>query len=116
MSQPVTANWNVTTINGVPMLVIDLAQFRIPLDWDPSSNMFLAVAAPNAAVQQAIGTGAFPALLQGKDGPPPGLSTIINFTPLAYDDATPDSASWTELSTNLYQLNLALHRGPPGQD
>lgn len=116
MSAPVTANWNVTTINGVPYLVIDLAQFRIPLDWDPSSNMFLAVAAPNAAVQQAIGVGNFPALLQGADGDPPTLDPIIDFTPLAWNDTTPDSASWTEIATNTYQLSLALHQGQPGPD
>jgi|SRR5579875_2113260 len=119
MTPPQTPNWNTTTINGVPYLVISLAQFMVPLDWDPSSNMFLAVAAPNAAVQDQIaqGVGGFPALLQGKDGPPPGLSEIINFNPLEADDPTPDSASWSTIGTNLYQLNLALHRGqagPPG--
>lgn len=113
MTQP-TANWNTTTINGVPYLVIDLAQFMVPLDWDPNSSMFLAVAAPNAAVQQAIGKGNFPALLQGQTGPMPNISPIINFTPLAYTDPTPDAASWTQLNSTTWQLNLSLHQGEPG--
>lgn len=104
---PVT-NWNTTYIDGKPYLVIDIAKFRIPLDWDPSSNMFFAVAAPDG------GLGGFPALVQGDDGATPDLDTTINFTPLAWNDPTPDSASWTELSANLYRLNLALHKGAPG--
>jgi hypothetical protein len=110
-----TANWNVTTIDGVEYLVINTAQFRIPLDWDPSSNMMIAVAAPNAAVP--IGVGGFPALVTGAPGPAPVLSDIINFTGLAATDTTPDSASFSLIGTNLYQLNLTLHdgvAGPPG--
>lgn len=104
---PVT-NWTTTYIDGKAFLVIDVAKFRIPLDWDPSSNMFIAVAAPDG------GIGGFPALVQGDDGVPPDLDTTINFTALAWDDPTADSASFTELSENLYRLNLVLHNGPPG--
>jgi hypothetical protein len=107
-----SANWNVTTIDGVKMLVINTAQFRVPLDWSPDSNMFLAVAAPNAAVP--IGTGGFPALVTGAPGPAPIISPIINFTPLAFGSSTPDSASWSVIGTNQYQLNLALHLGATG--
>jgi hypothetical protein len=111
MSSP-TANWQVTNIDGVDYLVITTAQFRVPLDWDPSSNMFIAVAAPNGAVP--IATGGFPALIQGAPGAVPTISDTINFTGLAYDDSTADSASWTEVGTNEYELNLTLHDGAPG--
>lgn len=104
---PVTT-WNTTYIDGKPYLVIDVAKFRIPLDWDPSSNMFMAVAAPEG------GLGNFPALVRGDDGFTPDIDTTINFTALAWDNPTPDSASWTELSANLYRLNLSLHTGEPG--
>lgn len=101
-------NWTVTTIDGKQYLVIEVAQFRIPLDWDPSSNMFIAVAAPDG------GLGGFPALVQGDDGETPNIDTVINFTSLAYGDPTPDFASWTETSENTYRLNLGLHTGAPG--
>ena len=101
-------NWTTTIINGREFLVIDVAQFRIPLDWDPSSNMFFAVAAPDG------GLGGFQALVQGDDGVTPDIETVINFTPLAWDDPTPDSASWTETSEGVYRLNLQLHKGSPG--
>lgn len=104
---PVT-NWSSTFIDGKEYLVIDVAQFRVPLDWDPSSNMFLAVAAPYG------GLGSFPALVQGDDGQTPNIDTVINFTVLDWDDPTPSTASWTEISENLYRLNLALHNGPQG--
>jgi hypothetical protein len=107
-----SANWNVTTIDGVKMLVINTAQFRVPLDWSPDSNMFIAVAAPNAAVP--IGTGGFPALVTGAPGPAPIISPDINFTSLAFGSSTPDSASWSVIGTNQYQLNLALHLGATG--
>lgn len=51
-----TTNWNVTTIDGQEYLVMDSAEFRIPLDFDPSSNMFVAVAASPG------GLGNFPTL------------------------------------------------------
>lgn len=85
-----------------------MAKFRIPLDWDPSSNMFFAVAAPSG------GLGGIPALVQGDDGETPNIDSTINFAELDFDDPTPASASWTEVSENLYRLNLALHRGPRG--
>ena len=100
--------WNQTYIDGKPYLVIDVAKFRIPLDWDPSSNMFMAVAAPDG------GLGNFPALVRGDDGATPDIDTVINFSALAWNDPTPDYASWTEVSANLYRLNLGLHTGEPG--
>lgn len=104
---PVT-NWTSTTIDGKEYLVIDVAKFRIPLDWDPSSSMFIAVAAPDG------GLGSFPGLVQGDPGPAPVIDTTINFTALSDGDPTPDSASWTKTGTNTYKLNLALHKGEKG--
>src|ERR1700747_2498658 len=104
---PVTT-WNIATIDGVDYLVISVAQFRVPLEWDPSSNMFIAVAAPSG------GLGNFPALVKGDPGDAAQIDSVINFTALDYSDSTPDSASFTTLSPGLYQLNLALHKGSPG--
>lgn len=103
-------NWNTTIIDGKPFLVIDVAKFRIPLDWDPSSNMFLAVAAPDG------GLGNFPALVKGEDGDTPDIDNTIIFTALEPDDVTADFASWTETSENVYQLSLGLHKGLKGDD
>jgi hypothetical protein len=80
----------------------------IPLDWDPSSNVVLLVAAPTGGVLD------YPALAQGDPGPASTFDTVVNFTALAYTDPTVDSASMTLLSPGYYQLNLALHTGGPG--
>jgi hypothetical protein len=106
---PVT-NWNETVINGKNYLVIEVAQLRIPLDWDPNSNVFIAVAAP------AGGELNYPALVQGDPGETPDIDNVIDFTPLDPDDPTPDFASWTETSPNVYQLSLGLHTGQTGAD
>lgn len=102
-----TTTWNTTTIDGVEYLVIDTAKFRIPLDWDPNSNMFIAVASPVG------GLGSFPALVKGDTGDQPTLDNV-NFTVLEADDPTVDSASWTETSPGVYDLDLVLHKGPQG--
>lgn len=70
--------------------------------------MFIAVAAPIG------GLGAFPALVKGDPGDPPILLPV-NFTALEVDDLTPDSATWTEVAPDEYQLNLTLHKGPQGE-
>lgn len=102
-----TTTWNTTTIDGVEYLVIDTAKFRIPLDWDPNSNMFIAVAAPTG------GLGSFPALVKGDTGDTPTLSSV-NYTVLEADDPTADSASFTEVSPGVYDLDLSIHKGPQG--
>jgi len=78
------------------------------LDWDPSSNVFIAVAAPTG------GLGNFPALVKGDAGDPPTIDTNINLTALEYGDVTADSAHWTETSPGTWQLSLSLHKGAPG--
>ena len=101
-------NWNTTTINGKQYLVIETAAFRIPLDFDPSSAMFIAVAAPDGAL------GNVPWLLKGDPGDPAILTTAIQFTPLDPSDPTPDAASLLALGNNTYQLVLSLHKGQKG--
>lgn len=102
-----STTWNTTQIDGKDYLVIDTAQFRVPLDWDASSQMFIAVAAPTG------GLGNFPALVKGDKGDTPVLDTI-DFTAIEADDPTPDSASWTETSPGVFKLSLVLHKGPQG--
>lgn len=87
-----------------------MAKFRIPLDWDPSSNMFIAVAAPDG------GLGNFPALVRGDDGAPPDIDNTILFTALEPTDTTADFASFNEIAPNVYQMSLGLHKGLKGDD
>lgn len=104
-------NWQTTFINGKEYLVIEVAQLRVPLEWDPSSNVFIAVAAPTGGLLN------FPALVRGDDGVTPDIDSVINFAALEPDDPTPDYASWTKVNPTLYRLNLGLHigeQGPPG--
>lgn len=85
-----------------------MALLRIPLDFDPTSATFIAVAAPTG------GLANMPALVKGDPGDPPTIDTTIDFTALAYDDASPDSAVWTETSPGTFKLSLELHKGQPG--
>lgn len=103
-------NWNLTYIDGKPFLVIDVAKFRIPLDWDPSSNMFIAVAAPDG------GLGNFPALVKGDDGDSPTIDSSILFEAMDYDDPGEEYASFDEITPGVFQLSLGLRRGEPGSD
>lgn len=105
-------NWNTTVIDGKNYLVIDLAKLRIPLDWDPSSNVFLAVAAPDGVDGDALAS--YPALVQGDPGDAAALDPTVNVTVLDYDDATPDSASWALISPGVYQYTTTQRRGPTG--
>lgn len=103
-------SWNETIIDGKRYLVIELAQLRVPLEWDPSSNVFIAVAAPTGGVLN------YPALVQGDDGETPEIDTAIDFTALDYDDPDPEFASWSETAPNVYKLTLGLRNGAPGAD
>jgi len=105
-----TETWNITTIDGKQYLVVDVAKFRIPLDWDPSSNMFFAVSYPDG------GIGNFTALAKGDTGDIPTLNTAITLTELDPTDTTPASASFTEVSPDTYTMSLALHKGAKGDD
>lgn len=101
--------WELVTIGGVDYWQIETAQFRVPADWVPGSNMFIATAPPGAS-------GNFPAAVKGDKGDTPDLSTTINLTALDYDDPDPDTAAWTETAPDTYQLSLTLHKGPSGED
>lgn len=113
MSDPIVT-WNVTTINGQQYAVINAAQFRIPLDWDPSSGMFIALGLPTG------GWGNFPALAKGDAGPAPTFDETIDLTVLDFDDPTANSASLVLLGETdgvpEYQLAVTMHEGRPGTD
>jgi hypothetical protein len=113
MSSPVVT-WQQVTINGINYLEINTSLLRVPLDWDPSQGLFIAVGEP------AGGFGSFPALVKGDPGPTPLFDTTINLTVLGYTDPTPDSAGLTLLGVSggvpTYQASLSLHEGPPGTD
>ncbi len=91
-------------------MVIDVAKLRIPLDFDPSSTVFLAVAAPDGALFN------FPALVAGDPGATPAIDNTILFTALEPGDATADYASFNEIAPDVYQLSLGLHKGLQGAD
>lgn len=107
MSSPVVT-WNTTTINGIPMLVISLASLMVPMDFDPSGNMFLAVGVPSG------GYANLPFLLKGDTGASPTFDSVINLSVLDFDDPTANSGSLTALGGNVYQAALTLHAGRPG--
>ena len=100
--------WNVTQIDGKDWLVVDLAKFMVPMEWDPNSSMFFAVAVPDG------GVGSFPILAKGDPGDTPSINLSVDFTPLAYSDPTAASASFTETSPDTYKLALQVHEGAPG--
>lgn len=108
---PVT-NWNTAIIDGSNYLVIDMAKLRVPLDWDPSGNVFLAVAAPDGIDGDALFN--HPGLVKGDDGDPPIISTDVGLTVLEYNDPTPDSAQWTQLAPNTYKYVTTQRKGPQG--
>lgn len=41
-----SVSWDIATIDGTEYLVIEAANFRIPLNFDSPSRMFFALAAP----------------------------------------------------------------------
>lgn len=107
-------DWHVSTIEGRRWLIIGLSQFRIPLDWDPSSGFFFAVALPNG------GMANMPAMVKGDPGPSPTFSEDIDLTALDPADPTPDFATLTvltpatEIAGPVYKLGLGLHKGLKG--
>lgn len=87
---------------------------RIPKTYDPTTKSAIILLGPEGGIAQ------IPALVKGDPGEPATIDETISFTALAYDDPTPDSATFTLLTpatTNtppVYRLNLALHKGEPG--
>lgn len=89
---------------------------QIPKTYDPTTKSAIILLGPDGGIAD------IPALVQGDPGQPATLDEAISFTALAYDDTTPDSASFTLITPGtvstppVYRLNLALHKGSPGAD
>lgn len=87
---------------------------RIPKTFDPSTKAAVIMLGPPGGVAE------IPALVKGDPGLPASIDTNINYTVLAYDDPTSDSASFTLLTPAtattpaVYRLSLSLHEGSPG--
>src|SRR5262245_98194 len=78
---------------------------------DPSTGVAQLYLRPQGGMSVGV-----PALETGPPGSPPTIETAINYTPLAWDDVTPSTASWTETAEDVYKLNLSTHDGRPGAD
>jgi len=89
-------------------------EVRIPKTFDPSTKAAVIMLGPPGGIAE------IPALVKGDPGLPASIDTSIDFTVLAYDDPTSDSASFTLLTPAtdttppVYRLELALHEGAPG--
>ena len=105
---PPDDNWTPVTIDGVDMIEITTARFRVPVAWNPNSRMFFAFADPGSSL------GNFPAIAKGDTGDAATLDSTVPLTMLDYGDPTADSASLTALTPTLSQLSLTLHKGAPG--
>ena len=101
--------WELVNVGGIDMWEIETARFRVPAEWVPGSNMFIAVAAPT-------GQGSFPATVQGDPGDTPVIVPEVDLTVLEHDDATPASSLWVETSPDTYQEQRVIHKGVPGDD
>lgn len=101
-------------VDGKEWLEVDLAKFRMPLDWNPESGQYLLIAPP------AGGIGGFAALAQGERGYAPTI-IMSNFEELPSDSVTPGSATLTLLAPGtdaagpVYGLDLAIRRGTDGE-
>jgi hypothetical protein len=106
--------WPVVTYQGVQYRQAQ-GNFLVPVD--ASTGVAIIMLREDGG----IGAG-FQAIEQGPPGKHAEIDATVNFTPLAWDSPTADSASWTELvppdddTPGLYRLNLALHLGEPGTD
>lgn len=82
---------------------------------DPSSGSAVIYLRPTGGMGQGI-----PGVEKGDPGLPPAIDPAVVYTPLAYNDPTPGSASWTvvtppsDSTAGTYKLNLAVHEGSPG--
>lgn len=100
MSWPTTPDGQYWRFEGIILMPVD-----------PSTGVAQLLLRPEGGMGVGI-----PAIVQGDDGVPPTILEEINFTPLPDGDPNPDSASWTQLAPNVYQLNLSLHGGEKGDD
>lgn len=87
---------------------------RIAKTFDPTSKSAIILLGPDGGIAE------IPALVKGDPGQPATIDSAINFTALAWDDPTVDSATFTtlvpgsETTAPVYRLNLSLHKGSPG--
>jgi len=87
---------------------------RVAKTFDPATKSAIILLGPDGGVAD------IPALVKGDPGTPATIDSTINFTALAWDDPTVDSASFSTLTPGtssvspVYRLNLSLHRGAPG--
>lgn len=90
---------------------------QILMPVDPTTGAPVLLLRPQGGMGQGI-----PAVAQGSPGKHAQIDEAINLTELAHDDPTPASASWTILTPptddtpGVYKLNIALHKGEPGDD
>jgi len=89
-------------------------QVQIPKTYDPTTKSAIILLGPENGIAD------IPALAKGDPGPAATFDPQVNFTALAYDDPTVDSASVTTITPGttttspVYRLNLTLHKGAPG--
>ncbi len=86
-----------------------LFEGRVLIPIDPSTGTAQLLLRPQGGLGVAL-----PAIATGATGATPTIDTNITFTELAYNDATPAGASWTQTSPGVYKLTLSVHEGDPG--
>lgn len=106
-------NYEVVTVDGEEFFQWK-SVLRIPKNWTPDSGVFIAVAPPG-------GIANVPAAIKGDTGFTPTIRNV-NLTELANDDPTEASATWTVVTPGtddaapVFDLDLELHAGAPGND
>lgn len=106
MSWPITADGQYYLFEG---------QVLIPVN--PSTGVAQLILRPVGGMLIGV-----PPIEKGDPGLPPAIDTTVNFTELAYNDATAATATFTEITPptettpGLYRLNMAVHEGTPGED
>lgn len=103
------------TVDGVDYWEVDV-KARIAKESDPDAEVLILVATPQG------GAANLGPLVKGDPGKHTEFQTAVNFTALEPDDLTADSASITvttpgsDTVAQVVKLNLALHKGEPGDD
>lgn len=86
---------------------------RIPKTFDASTQAAVIMLGPTGGIAE------IPALVQGDPGLPPEFGDVLTVE-LAHDDPTPASVTFTEVVPGsatvrpVYDVEIALHRGEPG--
>lgn len=90
---------------------------QILLPVDASTGAPILMLRPQGGMGQAI-----PAIEKGDPGVHAQIDPVINYTPLEYDDPTPDAMSWTVITPptsttpGVYKLNSTIRKGEKGDD